>query len=336
MYSTCKNTSCAKFNQSHPNCRCPVTPGMEAPGTTSMAEGGQVPACDGPHDPKCEYHMPQDSSEVFHNAVAHHGLSNLIRQTSKTDLDSLNKDPYRAFDNYVDASKKGAKKYSQSVEGSLTGRQPELRHDKENLEKYLDKFKDNPDSILESGSNISQVSPDHGAEVGAAVGAASSYLDSIKPKPQSNGPLSDPSPVSKIQMYGYERQVKMVEQPLHILKHIKDGSLQPQDIQTINTVYPKLANRLKSSIMEQVINTKSKKQEIPYKTRIALSQFLGEPMDSSLIQHNMQMAMLVNAPKPQQQPQGKKKPSSSASISQQQKVNDLYETNTQSTASKKE
>jgi hypothetical protein len=190
--------------------------------------------------------------------------------------------------------------------------------------------------MLDVGSNVSSVSPDHGADIGSAIGAASSYLDSIKPQQISNGPLSEPSPVDNIQRLGYDRQLHIVEQPLSILNFIKNGELQTRDITTLSTVYPKLYNKMKSSVMEQVINTKSKGHEIPYKTRLSLSQFLGEPMDSSLEQSNMQMAMLVNAPKPPQQPQGKKKPSSAASISQQQKVNDLYETNTQNRDSGKD
>lgn len=345
-YGPCKNPNCNHYGRSHPNCHCydniPSTTlaqeGLEKPGTTTKnyAEGGTASNCDGMHGEKCEYHMPSDPSEVFHGALIHHGLSNLIKQTSKTDLDDMDKNPHRAFDNYIGSSRKGTKKYSKTIKSTFDNEKPELQSNPKNLDKQMENFKTNPSTAIDAGAAIGHVSPEHSVDLSATIGNASNYLDSIKPKPTANGPLNEPFPVSHAQEYAYDRQVHLVEQPLTIISRIKSGELLPQDTQTLQTVYPKLYEKLKHSVGEEIINAKTSKKEIPYKTKLSLSLFLGQPMDSTLSQPVMQAAMLVNAPKqPQQNPGNTKKAASKPSVSQQEKVNEMFETNTQSRDSEK-
>lgn len=321
----CLNPNCNSAGRPHPNCRC----------YEKMAEGG-VAGCNGPHDPKCKYHLPSDPSEIFQNAVSHQGLSNLIKQSSKSPLDT-DENKHRGFDNYIDANRKGAKKYGNVIGSSLSKGKQDLSANPEDLQQHFDDFNSNPDSTFETGSSISNVSPIHAADLATTVGAASSYLQSIKPASTPNGPLSNPIPVSDLQMRSYERQVHLVEQPLHIVEHIKNGTLLPKDIQTISAVYPKMYNRLKASVMEHIIDTKEAKKEIPYSQRLSLSMFLGQPMDPVMSQPAMLAAITANAPKPPPQPpQGKSKGSSKTAATQQDKVQEMLETTTQSLQQKKD
>lgn len=314
----CLNPSCSSQGRPHPNCRC----------YSHMAEGGQA-GCNGPHDPKCVHHMPADPSDIFSNAVAHHGLSNLIKQTSKTDLDVDNKNPYRAFDGYLGASRKGSKQYSKSIKNIFGSEKHKLSGNAENLNNQLENFKLNPSSAIEAGSAVGLVSPEHGIDLSSTIGNATNYLDSIKPKAVSGGALSNPLPISGIQKQMYDRQVGIVEQPLSALSHVKNGSLTPQDVKTLNLVYPKLYEKLKHSVGEEIIETKAAGKSIPYNTVLGLSALLGSPLDSTMEQSSMQAAMVANAPKVPQEPQGKTKKPSKPSLAQQEKLNGMYATETQ-------
>ncbi len=329
-FAPCRNPNCSKQGQSHPNCHCyssrPVPAGMEAPGTTMMAEGGVV-GCTGSHDPKCEYHLPSDTSETFHNAVTHHGLSNLIKQSSKSDLDVKN--PHRAFDNYINASRRGSKKYHSVVKSTFDKEKHGLSSNPDSLQKYMDNVKTNPESAMELGSGIGNTSPSHVIDLAGAVGAAGKYLESIKPSQTATGPLNSPVPPSQQQQASYNRQVHLVEQPLSIIEHVKNGSLLPQDLQTLSTVYPKLYAKLQGSIMEHIIDVKTDNKTVPYHSRISLSQFLGQPMDTTMTQGAMLAAIQANTPKVPQEPPGKAKKPSKPSLAQQEKLNGMFETETQ-------
>jgi len=316
----CLNPNCSSQGRPHPHCQC----------YNHMAEGGEISGeCSAPHREDCQYYLPNDSGDIFHGALVHQGLSGLIKNTSKSPLDSISQDEHRPIKSYISAFQKGSKKYQEGVEGAYSTPK-KFSADPKQLESQLGTFQTEPEKMLDVGQNLGQ----HGAHLAYSVGAAQGYLNQIKPKDQYNGPLDKPSKPSKLQMQAYDQQVALVEQPMHIINKAKDGTLTSKDIHTVATVYPKFFLKLRKSLGEELINAKSKGKDVPYKERLSLSRLLGEPLDLSLMPQIAQAAIRANAPKQPPQPQGKKpkKASSEASIAQQQKVNDLYETATQSAA----
>jgi hypothetical protein len=91
--------------------------------------------------------------------------------------------------------------------------------------------------------------------------------------------MKDPEP-SKAEIAKFNRYYSTVENPMSILKHIQDNTVSQESIETLETVFPKIFNQMKSHILEHVSGMKNP-EEIPYKTKMTLSRFLGQPLHPS-------------------------------------------------------
>jgi hypothetical protein len=246
---------------------------------------------------------------------------------------------FRSAVNYLSTSIKGGEKLKDYTSSIFKGRSMKVSPDekvREGLKEHLENLKMDPDSAINTGGDLGHYLPTHTAQLGALTGTAASYLNSIKPQQMPSGPLDKPLPLNKAQEAGYDRQLDIAQQPLMALEHAKNGTLLPQDMTTLTTLYPSLYKKMVSQLGEDVIAAKASGSEVPYKTRLGLSRFMGQPLDSTLNQPNILAAMVANAPKmPPQPPNTGKKPSK-LSAAQQEKTNSLYETNTQSADSKKD
>lgn len=153
---------------------------------------------------------------------------------------------------------------------------------------------------------------------------AASYLNSIRPTASPTSPLDTEIPPSAGQRAQYDRQVDLAQNPNLILKHIKEGNVIPQDIKTVNTIYPNYYNHLSQKLTDAMMEQVSKGKVIPYQTRIGISLFLGRPVDSTMT------PMSIQAAQPQssqiQQPQQSAKPPSKSSQSGLQKLPTMYRT----------
>lgn len=96
-------------------------------------------------------------------------------------------------------------------------------------------------------------------------------------------PFDDKKPVSKSQNYQWARYHSAVEDPMLVMKDAVNGTINTQGIETLNAVYPNLYAQMKQSLMNEIVSKKAKNEDltIPYQKRIAISTFLGMPLDSS-------------------------------------------------------
>lgn len=241
---------------------------------------------------------------------------------------------FRSAVNYLNSAKKGSNSIQEAVSSLFDAKKIKGIQNKggiKPLSEHIDALTLNPSAIIDIGGNVGHYLPDHTAPLGALAGRVVDYMNTIKPKNTSTGPLNNPIPPSKSAEASYNRQLSIAEQPLQILEHVKNGTLIPQDLTTLTTLYPKLYQKLVSSIGQSFIDGK---KEIPYQLKMSLSSFMGQPLDATLTQPGMQAALMANTPKAPPQPPGKKKPSSETALKQQEKNNSLFETETQATASK--
>lgn len=196
---------------------------------------------------------------------------------------------------------------------------------REKLQKTLDTVNENPNKAIGVGGNIGHYLPDHATAAGAMAATAQNYLNNLKPKQSTASPLDAKPPIDKSQEAKYNRALDIAQQPLLVLQHVKDGTLQPQDVQTLNTIYPGLHNKIVSKLSDNLISAKTDDVIIPYSQKQSLSLLMGSSLDSTLTQGSMQ-AIMNSAQKPQQQaPQGKPK-QSSQTMAQMSKVNSMYST----------
>jgi hypothetical protein len=174
------------------------------------------------------------------------------------------------------------------------------------LDKRVSELKKDPSPLLKSGDNVGHYMPSHAESIGMLAGNAVAYLSSLKPENHPKAPLDAEIPPSKFQMENYRNALKIAESPLSILENVKDGSIDPDDIEHLARIYPALYQKLSGKLLNEVMEVKSRGEDIPYKTRMGLSLFLGQPLDTTMTPESLQAIQMSQMPPQSQQapPQG--------------------------------
>jgi hypothetical protein len=196
------------------------------------------------------------------------------------------------------------------------------------LKKHLDDVRENPNKMLEVGGMLGHYLPGHAASLGAHAAQAVNYLNSLRPTQAKNGPLDAESPIDKFTEAKYHRALDIAEQPLMAMHYAKEGTLLPQDVNTLMTLYPGLHKSMVNKVGEALIEAKHKGIEIPYKQRRAVSMLIGQPLDSTMSPQAMQTIIMANrgAQAPKSQPQKPPKKASGVELKQINQVNKMDET----------
>ncbi len=165
---------------------------------------------------------------------------------------------------------------------------------RENLQKKLDNFKQNPSKAVGTIANSGQAGG-FGFNFGQVAGNASQYLDSIKPKPSKTGFLDSEIPPTKVDVNNYNRSLDIANQPLQVIPHIKNGTLLPSDVATLKAIYPNWYNGMSQKIMDAMVDHVQNGGTVPYRVRQSLSMFLGRPLDSTFTPTSIQAVQSIYA-----------------------------------------
>lgn len=158
-------------------------------------------------------------------------------------------------------------------------------------------------------SSLAHYMPDHTSAIGQTVGQTVSYLSRLRPSSEVQAPL-DPKPQhSSVSTGMYDKALNIAENPISVMKSVKNGTLTSNDILHLSSMYPALYDQMKSATMNSMVQHLGKGKEVPYSTKMSLSLFLGQPLDSSMTPQSIQLSM----PMPEQQPQPGMKPKHSTS-----------------------
>jgi hypothetical protein len=193
------------------------------------------------------------------------------------------------------------------------------------LQKSLDSVAANPNKMMEVGGNLGHYMPDHATSAAATASTAINYLNSLKPKTIVNSLLDSQPPVDKAQLQKYNRALDIAQQPLLVLDYARNGSIQPQDVITLKTIYPNLYSKIVDSLNNSLVQARTEGVAIPYSQRLGISILTGQPADSTLTQSSMQAIIGSALIKPAQTQVQQKKPTSAA-LKSSDKVNTLYQT----------
>lgn len=170
---------------------------------------------------------------------------------------------------------------------------------RDKLKKQIDDYTLDPNRMLSINDN--NPIPEYNAPFAETSMRAVNYLAMLKPRTDKFGPLDPPKTPSADAVSAYNRQLDIANNPMLVLNHVKNGTLIPQDMITVQTIYPELYNQMQQKMMSEIVNTSSKGKIVPYKNRMALSLFMGQPLDSTMSPEGIMGAQ----PQPEQQnPQG--------------------------------
>lgn len=209
----------------------------------------------------------------------------------------------------------------------LTESQMPAKADREKLDKIVTKFQDKPDTLIPhlSKGETGHYLPANQAALTKTSTQALQYLQKLKPQPYKPGPLDPAIEPRPDEVARYNRALDIANQPAVVLDHMKHGTLQMSDLQDLKGMYPALYNKMANDLTNAIVNKHHAEEPIPYKTRMGVSLFLGQPMDATMTPMSIQAAQ----PKPPQQPpqMPKQKGTSTKSLG---KINQSYQTPSQS------
>lgn len=202
---------------------------------------------------------------------------------------------------------------------------------RDSLLKHLQESQSNPESMLNAGGNLHPYLPLHNSAVGQLVGSAVQHLSAIEPKPiKGASPLDSDIPVTKAQKAVFNRSLDIAEQPLQMLQHVKDGTLLPSDLATFMAIYPNLHPKMSQAITSALIDHKAKGKQVPYKTRMGMSLFMAQPMDSTMLPQHIQATQSIFAQAAQQAQQQQAPQKAKKSTAPLSKIGSQYSTPSQS------
>lgn len=191
----------------------------------------------------------------------------------------------------------------------LVASQMPSSEDRTKLDKIVSKLETHPEQLMNiANSKTGHYLPDHQMKLTQATTTAVNYLQHLKPQPYRSSPLDREIEPSPTEMARYNRALDIANSPSIVMQHIKDGTLQANDIQDLNAMYPAVYKSMVTKISQEMIHAHAAGTPIPYKTRMGISLFTGQPVDSSMKQQSIMAAQ----PQPQAAPQPPSKGKASA------------------------
>lgn len=200
--------------------------------------------------------------------------------------------------------------------------------DRDKIKKTIDSSTDDPNKLLNITGKLGHYMPDHTVAMNQTAANAVQYLSNQKPNTAKLSPLDTQRESTKLEKAQYNRKIDIAQQPLMILKHIADGRLTPDDVVTQRSLYPALYDRTVQKLNDQVVKAKSEGKTIPYRTRMSLSLYMGQSVDSTMLPSNI---MAAQPKAPMQQPQTATEPASNPkrSTTSLSKMSSMYKTQAQ-------
>jgi hypothetical protein len=222
---------------------------------------------------------------------------------------------FKAMANFISNVKKNQDTLSNAVKNTLKpGAMVLARNaipdssDREKLEKSLSKVQNQPNQFAQGqNSELGHYMQQHQQAVSATQTRVAQYLQNLKPKTNQPGVLDKTIEPTKAEKSRYARAQDIAINPNVVLARIKNGSLQASDIQDLNGMYPGLYNQMMQKLTNEIGSMQSENGMIPYKTRMSLSLFLGNPLDATMQPMSIQSAQMALQPQQQPQQQGKPK-----------------------------
>lgn len=154
--------------------------------------------------------------------------------------------------------------------------------DRNRLDKRLKEIQKDPTHLQDVGGKATHYMDDHAPAMSQTAANASNYLNGLRPSEDRQSPLDAKPVINPVQKANYNRALDIAQQPLSVLSKIKAGTLVPQDVTALKAMYPALYSKMQQQLSTELNNAVAKETPVPYNTRMSLSLFLGQPLDSTM------------------------------------------------------
>jgi len=160
------------------------------------------------------------------------------------------------------------------------------------LDAQLKVAQNNPDQFTQNVENnsLGHYAPNQSAAMTQTVGNAVQYLNQQRPNTQPAAPLDVKRSPSSVKTGAYQNALALAEQPALALHKVKQGTITPDDIKHLQALSPAAYTLMQSQLSQALTTHIAKGGSVPYKTRIGMSLFMAQPMDSTLTSSSIQSA----------------------------------------------
>lgn len=154
------------------------------------------------------------------------------------------------------------------------------------------------DKISESTNAYYQHAPNVGQSLQGGMIRGVQFLNSKIPQAPM-GLFEAQFEPSTSEIADFNRYYNLVEDPVSALEQVDKGTLTSETIETLSAVYPKLYQEMQTQMLDKITSIKDP-SKVPYQTRMAVSMFLGQPLDSSFSPASIQANQMSFAENNQQ------------------------------------
>jgi hypothetical protein len=162
-------------------------------------------------------------------------------------------------------------------------------HTYADTEKKLNEVNQMPAKAMDNFENATQwiyhAAPKTSGSLQMTMARAHNFLGSKLPSIQK-GPLTRQLNPSPAEISKFNRYLNTVKNPGGLFKSIKTGSLLPEHMETLQTVYPKMLSQMQAALTDELTNRMSNEEaeKLPFKTKAMISMFLGNDLVSGITQ----------------------------------------------------
>ncbi len=154
-----------------------------------------------------------------------------------------------------------------------------------NSVKKINELANNQDEIMKTMDHATaftnQVAPEISQQIKQHMVAGVQFLNTKIPRPLNpqllDGDHWEPSQAQKLKFLEY---YKAVNDPVSVLKQVRNGTLSNESMESLQNVYPQLLQLFRQKVIEN-LDTRSA-SSLPHSTKMSLSKFLGQPLSVSL------------------------------------------------------
>lgn len=136
-----------------------------------------------------------------------------------------------------------------------------------------------PDMMSTSLGNLPAHIPNISQEMTNASIAGLSFLANKLPKPMGQMPLAPKYEPSLADKQKFMRYATAVQNPVSALSQVKNGTISQETMEALNAVHLQLLNQMQGQVKTEL--AKKDVDKIPYRVKLSLGKFLGQPLDSS-------------------------------------------------------
>ena len=172
-----------------------------------------------------------------------------------------------------------------------------VKESRDLLDEKVKQIQEIPGHLMKTGQKTSYYMPEHGQAMAQTAAGVSGYLNQIRPRAQQNAILDSNREPSSVDMSGYNKALTIAQQPLSVLPKIKNGTILPEEVNHLKTMYPGAYQDLTQKLMTAMADHLSDGGTILYRTKQGLSIFSGQPLDSTMTPQAIQSIQSLYSPK---------------------------------------